>query len=423
MSDGKNVRGWAIVFVSFLILMLIFATCVSCMGAYMKPVTEDLGISRTSFSLMTTIQAFAMMLSAMAAGKLMERYNIKILMLAGVALCSGCMFVYAFAPTIEYFYVVSVFMGVSISFTCNIPVSILIKNWFRMGNEGLALGIAFVGSGAGAMVLNPVYTYLIEAFGWRHSFALAGGCIFVVLVPLILFVVAGKPGDFGQEEGRAGMEDGRENVEKDGKEVGWLSGGNAKRDLTVSEAVKRPQTWLVFFAYAILTFAGMGLLQHGIPYMTDCGMSAEKAAFIISLASGVLIFGKILAGGLYDRFGVYKMNLVETGLLILCFCAFWVSGLADLPALLILFAVFYGLGMPFATISMQLVLPYMYGAGNFASIMGMFSISNGIGGMLQIIISIIYDSAGSYYPAWILLTALCLILLFIFAICVKPLKK
>lgn len=408
MFGSKNVRGWAIVFVSFLILMLIFATCVSCMGAYMKPVTEDLGISRTGFSLVTTIQAFAMMLSAMAAGKMMERYNIKFLMLAGVALCSGCMFVYAFAPAIGYFYVASVFMGIAISFTCNIPVSILIKNWFRGGNEGLALGIAFVGSGAGAMVLNPVYTYIIESFGWRHSFAFAGGCIFIVLVPLILFIVAGKPEVLSKESDEA---DGKQQNEKN------------ECDLNVSDVVKKPQTWLVFFAYAILTFAGMGLLQHGIPFMTDCGMSAEKAAFIISTASGVLIFGKILAGSLYDKLGVYKMNLLETGLLVLCFCTFWISGLADLPVLLILFAILYGIGMPIATISMQLVLPYMYGAGNFAPIMGMFSISNGIGGMLQIIISLIYDSTGSYYPAWLLITALCLILIVIFAACVKPLKK
>ena len=39
----KNARGWAIVAVSFLILMFIFATCISCMGVYVKPVSEDFG--------------------------------------------------------------------------------------------------------------------------------------------------------------------------------------------------------------------------------------------------------------------------------------------------------------------------------------------------------------------------------------------
>ena len=59
MSKEGNYRGWVIVAVSFLILMFIFATCISCMGVYLKPVTDEFGISRTDFSLITTMQAFA----------------------------------------------------------------------------------------------------------------------------------------------------------------------------------------------------------------------------------------------------------------------------------------------------------------------------------------------------------------------------
>ena len=138
MSKEGNYRGWVIVAVSFLILMFIFATCISCMGVYLKPVTDEFGISRTDFSLITTMQAFAMILSSLFAGKLLEKYNIKILMMIGVLCCSVCLFIYAIAPSIVYFYAASVLMGISISMTCNIPISIVIKDWFRNKNEGTA---------------------------------------------------------------------------------------------------------------------------------------------------------------------------------------------------------------------------------------------------------------------------------------------
>ena len=77
MSKEGNYRGWVIVAVSFLILMFIFATCISCMGVYLKPVTDEFGISRTDFSLITTMQAFAMILSSLFVGKLLEKYNIE----------------------------------------------------------------------------------------------------------------------------------------------------------------------------------------------------------------------------------------------------------------------------------------------------------------------------------------------------------
>ncbi len=77
----------------------------------------------------------------------------------------------------------------------------------------------------------------------------------------------------------------------------------------------------------------MAILNHGVPFMTDNGMSSEKAAMIISYASGVLIIGKIAVGMLYDKLGVYKTNLIEAVLFLVCFIAFWMNGLFDSPIL------------------------------------------------------------------------------------------
>lgn len=401
-----NNRRWAIVSVCFLILMLIFATCISCMGVYVKPVTEEFGISRTTFTMTTTIQSLAMMLSAMMAGKLLEKYNMKLLMVIGTAVCGLGMLVFAIAPSIGYFYGAGVFMGVAISFTCNVPVSILIKNWFDKKSEGLALGIAFVGSGAGAMVLNPLYSYIIETYGWRYSFAFAGICILVLLIPLILIFVTAKPG-----ESKGDKSEKIENTAAD------------SAAFTLADVLRRPQTWFVLAGYVILTLVSMAILNHGVPFMTDYGTHPQKAAMIISAASGILIVGKIVAGRLYDKFGIYKMVIVETVLVLGCFTAFWANGFVKSGLLMAAFVLLYGIGVPVATISMQLVIPVMYERANFGPIMGLFSMAGGVGGMLQVVVSMVYDSCGSYYPAWITMSVLCALTIIIFAACVRPQKK
>lgn len=413
MSNTKNFRGWAIVAVSFLILMFIFSTCISCMGVYVKPVSEALGIPRTSFTLITTIQALAMMLSSMLAGKLLETYSMKLLMTLGTVASALCMFIYSAAPSILYFYLAGILMGVSVAFTCNIPISMLIKNWFDEKKEGFALGIAFVGSGAGAMVLNPLYTALIDHYGWRTSYLVAGLFMVVILIPLILIFVTREPSELTRSKEEATSSA----VERS------AAPKNERADLTLSDALRRPQTWAVFLAYIILTFISMAILNHGIPFMTDYGMSSSKAATIISVSSGILIAGKIAAGALYDRFGVRRVTVIEVILVTICFICFWTNGLLNSPVLIGLFLLLYGIGIPVATLSMPLVLPILYGKSNFGSIMGMFSMASGIGGMLQVVVSLIYDFTGSYYPAWIIMSVLCVLDIGIFAVCIKPLKR
>ncbi|MDE8733125.1 MFS transporter [Eubacteriales bacterium DFI.9.88] len=412
MDIRKNARGWAIVAVSFLILMFIFATCISCMGVYVKPVSEDLGIPRTSFTLTITIQAFAMMLSSMLAGKMLETYNMKRLMMAGTTASAVCMFIFSVAPSITYFYLAGILMGVSVAFTCNIPISILIKNWFDEKKEGFALGIAFVGSGAGAMVLNPLYTFIINSYGWRASYFTAGAFMLVVLIPLIGFIVVKSPEELKYTNGTKTFTS-EENPAKQIRED----------DFTLSDALKQPQTWAVYIGYTILTLASMALLNHGIPFMTDYGMPSSVAAAVISISSAALILGKVISGALYDKYGVRRVTIFEMIVVTLCITGFWINGMIDSMAMIVLFVVLYGIGIPVATLSMPLILPIMYGKSNFGSIMGMFSTASGLGGMLQVIISLIYDSTGSYYPAWIILSVLCLLNVVIFAAFAKSLRK
>lgn len=357
------------------------------MGVYVKPVAADLGISRTAFSLTITIGSFSMMLSSIAAGKMISKWNIKLMMLIGVLCCAGSMFLYSIAESVLLFYCSAVIMGISVSLTCNIPISALIKEWFDKGRQGLAIGVAFAGSGAGAMVLNPLYTYMIEKNGWQHSFQLAAIMMIVLLVPMVLLFVERRSKGFAAER--------KDPLEEE----------NGNR-ITLSISLTMKSTWLVFIAFILINLTNMSIVNHGIPFLTDAGFSGIYAARIISIGSGLLILGKIVLGKMIDRIGIYSSTITGVSLFLICILALWCGGMMHLKMLLILFTLLYAIGGAVATVAMPCVVMHMFGDCDFEAIMGFFTMAAGLGGILQIVFSFIYDNTSSYSYAWLLIAAL-----------------
>lgn len=393
---SDNLRRNIIVVCGFLTMFFIFATSISCMGIYLKPVSETFGISRTQFSITTTISSIAMMISAVVAGKLVGKISIKISMTMGIILCAASMFIYSLAGSINIFYIAAILMGTAISFTCNMPISVLINEWFKDGKSGTALGIAFVGSGAGAMVLNPLYSSIIESYGWRISFRLAAILIIILAIPVILFV-------------KEKNDDKKENV--------LVSERN--NYLSLSDVMKMPAMWCVFVAFTLISLAMMAVLNHGVPYMTDIGMDPVKAASFISMASAALIFGKIVLGRMIDKVGIYKATIFGSIMMMVCIASMWMVDAIGIVTI-VGFIIGYGLGAGVATVSMPGAITHMFGNCDFGGIMGLFCTTGGLGGIMQIFISMIYDSTGNYNMAWIAIASISIVATVLVATMMKP---
>ena len=82
-----------------------------------------------------------------------------------------------------------------------------------------------------------------------------------------------------------------------------------------------------------------------------------------------------------------------------------------------------GLGAPVATVSMPMIVSTMYGNRDYGSIFGFFCMTAGIGGMLQSMISMVYDVTGSYLIAWVGMTALGIVAIIIYMSCIRPVKE
>jgi len=119
---------------------------INALGVFFKPVVSSLGFGRGEFSFYFTIAALVMTFFAPVVGKLLERFDIRVVMGVSATLLAGSFMLYSQCNTLRGFYLVSVLGGIGHAGSHIIPVSMAVNNWFEE-KRGLAMGIVFSGTG------------------------------------------------------------------------------------------------------------------------------------------------------------------------------------------------------------------------------------------------------------------------------------
>ena len=158
--------------------------------------------------------------------------------------------------------------GIGLGFGYIVPIAVLVK-WFPE-RRGLITGIAVGGFGAGALITAPVATRLIQQVGVLTTFAYLG------IAFLVVTVVAGY---FMQ------------NPPEGWRPAGWTPSATqisqrAKRDYTLSEALKTWQWWALWMLLFLNTSAGISVISQESPIFQELGkVTAIVAAGMVGVVS------------------------------------------------------------------------------------------------------------------------------------------
>ena len=136
MAEKKRFfYGWLILLTCILIMGLGYAPLVSCASLFTKPVTEDLGFTRSGYALVSTIAALMMAFMSPFIGKIMSKpYMHKALVVCMIGNCLAY-YCYSFASTLPQFYVTAACIGFFECGSTMIPVSGLITNYPDLARE------------------------------------------------------------------------------------------------------------------------------------------------------------------------------------------------------------------------------------------------------------------------------------------------
>ena len=165
----------------------------------------------------------------------------------------------------------------------------------------LYIGFGFLcGLGSG-MCYNAVMSTMVRWFpdrpGLISSFLVMGVLIFVVLAVCSFFFVA-PPADFTAPAAKGG-----------GRAV-----RPAAADCTPGQMLKKPSFWLYYVWAIALSAAGLALISQasGMVWEASAGQTAAAVATIVGLISICNALGRVLFGGMYDKYGrSLSMQLVN----------------------------------------------------------------------------------------------------------------
>lgn len=382
-QNGRKFHyAWVIALVGFFIYWFVICIVSNCVGMFVKPVSEALGISRSQFSLTTTFVSVASMIMSLVVSRLYRRFTIKRVMVAAsvvLPLAYGC---YSIAPNIYVFYVIAFITGFCMCALASVGVSTLISNWFNE-KRGLAIAIAATGSGIGGIFMNPFIGSLITNFGFRRAYFVLAVMMAVTLIPCTLFLVRDRPSDMNLEP-YGGVPEGAADLQHSG--------------MTAAQARKSLMFWMWMPVCIIVSATCNCVMQHTVAYATDLGYEYSFAAGIASLITASLAVGKIVMGAVFDRIGSRRAAVLSLALFCVALALYW---FADQVMVLYLAAAIIGFGLSFSTVAYSVVTQDLFGKKDFAGIYSTLTIFSGLGGALgSPLIAGVYDIMGSYRLAW-----------------------
>ncbi len=385
MKEKRFTYHWVIVLAGFLLMAASIGIVINCFNLFSVSLMSEFGYSASAVQLIFTIAMLASLVGGAVAGKIISKITMRVAMPIYAVLLSGGFFLYSMSKSLSMFYILSIIVGVGASGVSLIPCGVLINNWFH-DKKGLATGIAFTGSVVGGLVFVQITKFIIASSGWRSAYMILGIISAAILLPTTIFLVRENPEDKGLMPLGAKLAD-------DGLE-------DEIRGISTAKFVKTSSFWLLFFSLFFIGLINMGMLNNlSICLTKTMGHSAESAANILSIVMGVQIFGKILLGAIYDKKGIKFGTGYCTVLFVLTVILFMYSNVSYLA---IAFGILFGLVGSMTTVTPPYLTALIVGRRNYSTIYGLLSLSYGLGAAMgPVIAGKIYDSTGSYNPAWI----------------------
>ena len=309
----KHLNRWVYAIVG--VIVLLFAGLVYAWSVLSTPIAAEFADwSKAQLSMTFTIVMIMFCIGSLLCGLLTGKLSAKMAVRIGAVLFLLGFFLASRTQSLAMLYIgFGVLCGLSSGLCYNAVMSTMVR-WFP-DRPGLISGVLLMGFGGGSFIIGKLYQAWTpaEIGGWRASFLVMGIIIFVVLAICSFFFVA--PGaDFVAPAAK----NGKAAVKAAGKEYKPL------------EMVKKPSFWLYYVWAITLSAAGLALISQAssVVWEASASQTAGAVATIVGLISICNALGRVLFGGMYDKYGrslsmqlVNILFIITSGVLILALAA------------------------------------------------------------------------------------------------------
>ena len=338
LSSRLDRRGihyaWIVAAITFCV-MLTTSAALGLPGAFLKPLTSEMGWSTDQVSSILAFRFALFGLMAPFSAILMERFGVRNVVCAALALIAGGMALATVSSEIWQLFVAwGLMLGVGSGLTAMVLAALVANRWFT-ARRGLVIGVLTASSATGQLAFLPVAAWLIEHMGWRVAvLPVLAAC--GALAVVVLGFLRGRPADvglapYGEVPGAAAV------APAPAGPLSWAGPFVVLRD-----AARTQTFWILAGTFFICGLSTNGLIQtHFISLCADFGMAAVPAASALAMMGAFDFVGTIMSGWLSDRYDSRKLLFWYYALRGLSL--FWLPHSEFTLYGLSVFAMFYGL--------------------------------------------------------------------------------
>ena len=365
-------------------------------SVFLLPISEDLGISRTSVS---SAYAFATLVAALGlprVGRLVDRHGVRAV-LTGVGAALGAAAV-AFGA-VSGFVLLTLgfaalrFFGQGSLMLC---AGNLASQWFDR-RRGLALSLTMLGFSVSVAVHPPLAQWLTDALGWRTAWVVMGVATWLLLLPPVLLLVFDRPEALGLRPDGAVTEAATAHHQA-ARPDGAVTG------LTLPEARRTSAFWIILASNCSFSALVTAMFFHQVSVFGAQGLDSATAASMFSISAVVMVVATPLVGMLLDRLPtkpLYAAALISVSVSLVA-----MSMVSDLASAVV-FGVLFGMANAAMHAHFTFVWPRFFGRRHLGSIQGVAQMAAVIGASVgPIPLGLGYDYLGSYGGTLVALAAI-----------------
>lgn len=359
-------------------------------GVINAAMATDLGLERSTLGLGFGLFVLTQGGTAPLIAWLVNRLGARLVIASGSVVITIAALALALLASEAWHYLLlfGLLMGTGSAVAGGIPLQTCTSLWF-VRRRGLAMSIVMTASSLGGFIAAPLLGEMVSSAhdGWRAGWLCVAGL--ALLAGLVaLFGVGDSPAKYGQ------VADGEQsNIETRART------GPVATDMPWRNTLKQPALWLSINAALAFNIVAFTLLAHLVPHLRGLGHSPQVAALALGCLSLVGVLGKLFGGLLSDRFGPRQ---VWVAALLMCVPGMLLLMDARSAWMVYLAALLVGGGAAASFVCWATLVANYFGAGSFASVMGLqMALLTPWAALAPYLVGLIYDSQGSYSPAFI----------------------
>jgi MFS family permease len=265
----------------------------------------------------------------------------------------------------------------------------MVARWFN-SRRGFVVGIMGVATAFGFSYAPQPLQQLIQRFGWDGALLTLSLLLALVFLPIVLIFFRSDPDSCGMqiEEGLA---------PRTGKQHAYAL--DAVHELTVDEAKKRPDYWLIMAMIGYWTLFNTAFTFHIVSIFGEVGFTASEAVQIFLPISVISVVAQFIGSYASDRISLKILyGVFGVFMLIASVSLAWIH----LPSARYLAIVGYGVSNGLFSMLQIVTWPKLYGRRHLGAVSG-FAMSIAVAGSAvgPWLFSLVYQVTGAYRNAGI----------------------